>query len=204
MIDKDQQLISGLKALALEPTPEKMGKLGQLYDLLRRWNQVFNLTTVTDPKGFVTLHILDSLTIRRFLQGNRIVDVGTGAGFPGLPLAIFEPDREFVLLDASVKKIRFVRQAVLELGLDHVDTVHSRVEQYQPPDPFDTVVTRAFADLATGFNRCRHLIKPGGKFVAMKGKYPQTELETLANYRVESVIVPGLEAERHLVEIKTP
>ncbi len=204
MIDKDQQLISGLKALALEPTPEKMGKLGQLYDLLRRWNQVFNLTTVTDPKGFVTLHILDSLTIRRFLQGNRIVDVGTGAGFPGLPLAIFEPDREFVLLDASVKKIRFVRQAVLELGLDHVDTVHSRVEQYQPPDPFDTVVTRAFADLATGFNRCRHLIKPGGKFVAMKGKYPQTELETLVNYRVESVIVPGLEAERHLVEIKTP
>ncbi len=204
MIDKDQQLISGLKALALEPTPEKMGKLGQLYDLLRRWNQVFNLTTVTDPKGFVTLHILDSLTIRRFLQGNRIVDVGTGAGFPGLPLAIFEPDREFVLLDASVKKIRFVRQAVLELGLDHVDTVHSRVEQYQPPDPFDTVVTRAFADLATGFNRCRHLMKPGGKFIAMKGKYPQTELETLANYRVESVIVPGLEAERHLVEIKTP
>ena len=206
MISIDQELISGLKALSLEPAPEKMEKLEQLFGLLQRWNKVFNLTTVTDQKGFVTLHILDSLTVRPFLQGNRILDVGTGAGFPGLPLAIFEPDRKFVLLDASAKKIRFVRQAVLELKLSHVEAIQSRVEQFQPREKFDTVVTRAFAQVAVGFDRCRHLIKPGGKFIAMKGKHPKTELETLAmaNYQVKPVTVPGLEAERHLVEIEAP
>lgn len=196
-------LIFGLHKLGLAPTPDRIGKIERLYQALVRWNRVFNLTAVDDAVGFITVHVLDSLAIHPYLYGRRILDVGTGAGFPGLPLAVFLPQHRFVLLDAVAKKIRFVLQMALELELTNVGAVHARVEHYAASPGFDTIVTRAFAAAGRSFALCRHLLAPGGKFLAMKGQYPHAELPALAdlNHRIFPLRVPGLEAERHLIEI---
>ncbi|WP_022950175.1 16S rRNA (guanine(527)-N(7))-methyltransferase RsmG [Methylohalobius crimeensis] len=196
-------LTEGLEDLGLTPTPDRIGKIQLLYRSLVRWNRVVNLTAVKDETGFVTVHVLDSLAIHPYLRGSDILDVGTGGGFPGLPLAIFFPALRFVLLDAAAKKIRFVRQMALELGLTNVEAIHARIENYAAEPGFDTIVTRAFADAGRGFAQSHHLLAPGGKFLAMKGRYPEKELAALADrrHRVMPLRVPGLEAERHLIEI---
>jgi 16S rRNA (guanine527-N7)-methyltransferase len=173
--------------------------------LLAKWNAAYNLTAVRDPEEMITRHLLDSLVLLPYLQGPRVLDIGTGPGLPGIPLAIARPDCAFTLLDANAKKTRFVTQAVGELGLKNVDVVQARVENYRPVEKFDTLVARAFSSIADMLKNAQHLCAPGGRFLAMKGVYPEGELAAIpADYAVQEVAalnVPGLEAERHLVII---
>jgi 16S rRNA (guanine527-N7)-methyltransferase len=173
--------------------------------LLVKWNRAYNLTAVRDPAEMIEKHLLDSLSITGYLHGGRICDVGTGAGLPGVPLAIACPERHFTLLDSNGKKTRFLVQAAAELQLRNLDVVHARAEQYRPPAPCDTVVTRAFATLADMLATSGHLLAADGRFLAMKGAFPRDELAAVPpGFRVQDVVelhVPGLEGARHLVRI---
>ncbi|NNF52634.1 MAG: 16S rRNA (guanine(527)-N(7))-methyltransferase RsmG [Gammaproteobacteria bacterium] len=174
--------------------------------LLEKWNKTWNLTAVRDPIDMVPRHVLDSLSIRPWLAGTRIADVGSGAGLPGIPLAIAEPGRRFVLIDSAAKRTRFMTQAAATLGLSNVEVVHSRAEDYRPDSGFDTVISRAFASLADFTAAAGHLAKPDGRLLAMKGRYPGDEIAQLpATWqpaKVESLTVPGLAAERHVVVLR--
>lgn len=176
-----------------------------LVGLLDKWNKAYNLTSVRNPKDMLTRHIMDSLAIRKYLHGQRFIDVGTGPGLPGLPLAIAEPDKEFVLLDSLGKRIRFIRQVCHELKLSNVTAVQARVEDYQDEKQFDGVISRAFASLNDMLSWCEHLPAENGRFYALKGLYPQDELEQLpGQYKIESIEqinVPGIDASRHIVII---
>jgi 16S rRNA (guanine527-N7)-methyltransferase len=174
-----------------------------LLDELERWNRKVNLTAVRDRAQMQTLHIADSLAARPFLQGGQILDVGTGAGFPGLPLAIVEPEREFTLLDSNNKKVQFVRHAAGMLGLGNVRAVKARAEDYAPGHGFDTVIARALASLPRLVEIAGHHVREGGVFVALKGRHPADELEELPSpwcHEVVELDVPGLEkGSRHVV-----
>lgn len=175
----------------------------RLMDFLRmlvKWNRVYNLSAISDPEQMVRLHLLDSLSVLPFLHGTRCIDVGTGAGLPGIPLAIARPDMRFALLDSNSKKTRFIQQVCIELGLKNVLPVHDRVEQYQPEDKFDTVTARAFAALPDMLTKTRHLLTSGGKLLAMKSKETDAlEREDFQFSGVQSLLIPGLEATRNLV-----
>lgn len=176
--------------------------------LLSKWNKAFNLTAIRDEPQMVTRHLLDSLAIASYLTGRRIIDVGSGAGLPGIPLAILLAQREFHLLDSNGKKTRFLFQVKTALGLDNMVVHHSRVESFRPADPFDTVLSRAFASLQVMIRDCRHLLAPEGRLLAMKGAYPTAEVEAIrpqvADVVVYPLAVPGLQEQRHLVEISLP
>ena len=178
-------------------------KLEALLAELERWNRRMNLTAIREPGEMITGHLLDSLVVRPLLQGSRIADVGTGAGFPGLPLAVCEPARQFTLLDANSRKIMFVQHAAGVLGLDNVEAVKARAEDYAPARRFDTVIARAVASLAELVEMAGHLVGEDGVFVALKGRYPEEELTRLPaawSWRVTGLEVPGLEAgSRHAV-----
>ena len=180
------------------------GKMAALLTELEKWNRRVNLTAVRDPDAMVTAHILDSLVARPLLEGKTVLDVGTGAGFPGLPLAIVEPDRRFTLLDSNNKKIQFVRHALGVLGLDNVETVKARAEDYAPGRRFDTVIARALAALPRLVEIAGHLVGEGGVLVALKGRYPAEELERAPwSHEVMQLAVPGLEAaSRHAVLLR--
>lgn len=192
-----------LKQTALSITDQQKQQLVKLVLLLVKWNKAYNLTSVRDPMEMLVKHILDSLVVSPYLQGQRFIDVGTGPGLPGLPLAIVNPDKHFVLLDSLGKRISFIRNAIRELGLNNVETVLSRVEVYQPDHQFDGVLSRAFASLKDMVDWCHHLPAPNGKFYALKGQYHQQEVEQLdPMMKIEQVIplqVPELMAERHLI-----
>lgn len=174
-----------------------------LLDELERWNRKVNLTAIRDRAEMVTAHIEDSLAVRPWLQGEQVLDIGTGAGFPGLPLAIVEPDRDFTLLDSNNRKVAFVEHARSLLGLDNVRAVHARAEDYAPGYCFDTVLARAVASLAKLLAIAGHHVGEGGVFVALKGRYPAAELEQVPDTwdtSVQELKVPGLEAgSRHVV-----
>jgi 16S rRNA (guanine527-N7)-methyltransferase len=177
-------------------------RLAALIELLAKWNRVYNLTAVREPHAMVARHILDSLVVLPFLTHGRLLDVGTGAGLPGLPLAIVRPDLFLTLLDSNAKKLRFVRQASAELGLGNVDVVQQRVEQYRPAQAFDMVISRAVASIGELYRDTARLVRPGGRFLFMKGARPQEEIAAFAppgQLHVEVLQVPGLDAERHLV-----
>ncbi|CAA0115200.1 Ribosomal RNA small subunit methyltransferase G [Halioglobus japonicus] len=171
--------------------------------LLAKWNKAYNLTAVRDEAQMVTRHLLDSLAIAPFINRQRLIDVGTGAGLPGVPLAILFPQREFHLLDSNGKKTRFLFQVKTALGLDNMAVHHSRVEAFRAAEPYDAVLSRAFASLQDMVQGCRHLLAPDGCFLAMKGQLPSEELAPLSQDYPESAIyplcVPGLDEQRHLV-----
>jgi 16S rRNA (guanine527-N7)-methyltransferase len=177
-----------------------------LLDELERWNRKVNLTAIRDRDEMVTAHIVDSLVARPFLEGETILDVGTGPGFPGLPLAIVEPDREFTLLDSNNKKIMFVQHVAGLLGLANVRAVKGRGEDYAPGHRFDTVIARALAALPRLVEIAGHHVREDGVFVALKGRYPTEELEELTapwSFDVEELDVPGLESgSRHAVLLR--
>ena len=178
----------------------------RLLDELERWNRKVNLTAVRDREQMRILHIADSLAAQPLLHGRRILDIGTGAGFPGLPLAIVEPDRQFTLLDSNNKKIRFVEHALGVLGLDNVVAIQSRAEDYAPGHRFDTVIARALASLPRLVEMAGHHVGEDGVFVALKGRYPAEELEQLPapwSHDVVELDVPGLEqGSRHAVLLR--
>ena len=195
-------LESGLAALNLPHTPEQIDQLLAFIKLIAKWNKAYNLTAVRNNEDMARLHILDSLAILPHIEGKRVIDIGTGAGLPGIPLAIFLPEVEFVLLDSNAKKTRFVQQVILELKLKNVSVIHSRAEDYQPEQGFDTVTTRAFASLPDMVKMTAHLLSPNGVLLAMKGQIPEAELAEMNTHTtLIKINVPEVEAERCLVRL---
>ena len=190
----------------IQLTDLQKDQLIQLVQLLHKWNKAYNLTSVRDPQEMLVKHILDSIVVSPYLQGDRFIDVGTGPGLPGLPLAIINPTKQFVLLDSLGKRISFIRNAVRELGLTNVEPVLSRVEEYQPEQKFDGVLSRAFASLKDMTDWCTHLPKQDGYFYALKGIYHEDEVQELdKKFEVKDVItlnVPELVGERHLIVLR--
>jgi 16S rRNA (guanine527-N7)-methyltransferase len=197
------RLIQDAKSMEVTLTERDAERLLQLLDELERWNRTYNLTAITKREDMVTHHLLDSLAIHADLHGSSVADVGTGAGFPGLPLAVLNPERRFTLIDSAGKKIRFVNHAAHALGLTNVAGVHSRVESMHPETPFDTVVTRAFAALPEMLEQVVPLCGPQTRVLAMKGKWPNEELKALPpDWHVGSsrdLTVPGLDEARCVI-----
>ena len=203
-----QQLIAeGVAAMGLDLPRDAQDKLAAYLDLMSKWNRVHNLTAVRETEDMVTLHILDSLSVLPHIEGAKhMVDVGTGAGLPGIPVAIARPGMRVTLLDSSHKKCAFLEQAKAELGLGNVSVVCARVEEWKPGAGFDAVVSRAFSDLADFVAQAKHLLAPGGRLVAMKGVYPFEEIARLpSSHKVAEVVelrVPKLDARRHVVLVE--
>lgn len=199
------QLTDGLDALGLSLLPRQHQALLDYLALLYKWNRVFNLTAVRDPAQMVSRHLLDSLAILPWVQGSRVLDVGTGAGLPGIPLAIALPEFQFVLLDSNGKKTRFLKQAVAELGLSNVSVEQARVEAYQDARGFDTITSRAFADLHDMLRLTSHLRAPGGYWLAMKAGLAELERQPLPEGLEATTVplrVPGEPAQRHLIVVR--
>jgi 16S rRNA (guanine527-N7)-methyltransferase len=200
----EEQIAGGVAAMGIDLPDGAIAKLAGHLSLVEKWNRVHNLTAVRSTDQMVALHVLDSLSILAHL-GNAadIVDVGTGAGLPGIPLAIARPALRVTLLDSSHKKCAFLQQAKTDLGLANAEVVCDRVESWKPAKKFDVAVSRAFSDLADFVEQARHLVAPGGQLIAMKGVHPFDEIARVpASHRVSQVLeltVPGLDAHRHAV-----
>lgn len=203
-----QLLHDGLAAMGKTLPAHAQGQLLAYVYLLEKWNRTYNLTAVRAPEQMIPRHLLDSLVIIPYLQGPRVLDMGTGAGLPGIPLAVARPDLDFVLLDSNAKKTRFVTQVCAELELKNIEVAQTRVEKYLPAQLFDTIVSRAFSTIADMLVASRHLCSPGGQVLAMKGVYPREELAAIPpGYQVRAthtLIIPGVQAARHVVVIMPP
>jgi len=199
-------LITAAAALGLSLSRQQHYALLDYVALMQKWNRVYNLTAIRDPQRMISHHLLDSLAIVPHIHAANVLDVGSGAGLPGIPLAIARPDISVTMLDSNQKKTAFIQQAIAELGLKNAQAVNERVENWQAPRLFDAIVSRAFADLSDFVRQTQHLLVPGGKFAAMKGLRPDMEIAKLPDaFKVEKVlelVVTGLEAERHLVVVQ--
>ena len=198
------QLDALIAQTELEVSEQQRQQLIGYVEMLDKWNKAYNLTSVRDPKEMLVKHIMDSIIVSTHLQGERYIDVGTGPGLPGVPLAIMSPEKTFVLLDSLGKRIRFIKQVLHELKIENVTPIQSRVEEYQPEEKFDGVLSRAFASMTDMVEWCHHLPKAEtGHFLALKGLLPQDEIEQLPEWcsvtEVKALNVPQLEGERHLV-----
>lgn len=201
----EARLAAGLSGLGLALAPGQVEALRRLVDELADWNARFNLTAIRNPAAVVDKHLLDSLAVLPHLRGLSVADIGTGAGFPGLPLAIADPDRRFTLVESTGKKANFLRHAVTELALPNVEVVQARAEAYRPSRLFDSVISRALGSLSDFVRVAGHLAGRGGRLLAMKGKVPEGEIAALPPgwkaLAVHPIRVPGLDAERCLVEL---
>ena len=207
----ETMLQSGAGQMGITLTPEQAGQLRRYVDLLVKWNRVYNLTAVRDPEEMVSRHILDSLSILPHVEtlveaGGRLLDVGSGPGLPGIPLAIMLPDRDISTLDCVGKKIRFQQQVKADLLLSNLTPLNERTENWQPSEPYDAVVSRAFSSLQDMITGTEHFLHPRGRWLAMKGIHPELELAELQAVRHDivmkkshSLTVSGCEGQRHLV-----
>ena len=204
-MDPAQTLLAGARTLGVPLSAEGAARLLALTAELARWNRTYNLTAISDPEAMLTHHLLDSLAVHPDLAGTRIADVGTGAGFPGLPLALVNPGRQFTLIDSAGKKVRFVAHAAHLLGLGNVAPLHARVEALHPGAPFDTVLARAFAPLPELLPAIAGLCGPDTTVLALKGRRPDAEIAALPapwRLRAERVIdVPGLDEARCVLSL---
>jgi len=204
LLSKLQKLIA---QTSIQVSDHQVQLLIQYVELLHKWNKAYNLTSVRDPQDMLIKHIMDSLMVGEILQGKSFIDVGTGPGLPGIPLAILYPERNFVLLDSLGKRITFLRQVVFQLKLANVEPVKSRVEDYQEKTPFDGVLSRAFSSLNDMVSWCSHLISEDhGQFLALKGQYPTDELtnlpENISLVSSHEIKVPELVGKRHVMVLK--
>lgn len=204
--EEHRSLVIGAKQLGLDLDLHQIDQLMTYLKLFDKWNHAFNLSAIREPAAMVKLHLLDSLSIAPLLQGERFIDVGTGGGLPGIPLAIKFPHKSFTLLDSAGKKTRFLFQVKQELGLNNVTVENRRVEQYYPQPGFDGVISRAFASLQDMVKSCAHLLNESGRFWAMKGQVPVAELKEIQqHYTVEHchrLQIPGMAAQRCLLVIR--
>lgn len=202
------EIEKGAQALKLEPTQAQLTLLTNYVLLLNKWNKAYNLTAIRDPHEMVQRHIIDSLSVVRFIKGGNILDVGSGPGLPGIVLAIMYPEKRITTLDSNGKKTRFMMQSKLDLQLDNLTVENRRVESYQPDVAFDGITSRAFSSLLNMVEGTKHLLSPSGVYLAMKGLYPEDELKELIDCHdvnlvaCESLQVPGTEGSRHLVILK--
>lgn len=200
-----QQLQRGLAELSIELDADRQQQLIQYLELISKWNRHFNLTAIRDINEMLPLHVLDSLTVLPYLRGEKVLDVGTGAGLPGIPLAISRPELHVTLLDSNGKKTRFLTQVKIELGLNNVDVVKERIEDYRPEHKFDVIVSRAFASLTDMINAVKHLITSETRVLAMKADAEQ-ELATcpvgFEPIAIHELTIPGLMVKRQLIEIQ--
>ena len=199
----EKVLRGGLERLAL-PLPDGAASALLAYvELLARWNRTYNLTAVRNPVEMVTRHVLDSLAVMPWMQAGRLMDAGAGAGLPGIPLAIANPSLEVTPVDSAGKKIRFMNHVKRQLELANVHPLHARVEQLEPAEPFEAVISRAFTSLESFATSVRHVVGRNGRLLAMKGHFPEDEIDGLPNWvrvdAVEKIVVPGLHENRHLV-----
>ena len=200
------RLLRGVAEMNMTLSDEQLSALMQFLELFIKWNKAYNLTSIRDPRDMVPLHLLDSLAVNPFLgDATNLIDVGTGPGWPGMVLAIMNPQRKFTLLDSNGKKTRFMFQAKAALGLSNVTIINDRVEAYHPSEPFDMIVSRAFASLEDMVTWCRHLLAPAGCFLAMKGQYPDDELAALPAgiqlAEANRIEVPGVDGQRHVLRL---
>lgn len=197
-------LEQGIKDAKLDIAAQTQQKLLDYLALMQKWNKVHNLTAVRDADEMVTLHLLDSLVVLPFIDAKHLLDVGSGAGLPGIPLAICLPDLQVTVIDSNSKKVSFMRQAKAELGIANLEVLGGRVEEIAPTRKFEIIISRAFSDLSLFISLTHHLLDAQGKWLAMKGVYPEVELAELAAKtgvtasKVEVLNVPGLDAQRHL------
>lgn len=208
-MSRDAQLAAGMQALGIALPAATQEKLLAYAAFLEKWNRTYSLTALRDPLLAVSHHLLDSLAILPFVNGTNLLDVGSGGGQPGIPLAIARPELAVTLVDSNGKKTAFLQQAAIELGLKNVQVVAARVEAYRPPAPFAAITSRAFAELADFVSMTRHLLAPGGAWLAMKGVRPEAEMNKLRDLpgratvtEVHRLAVPGVDGERHLVVIR--
>jgi 16S rRNA (guanine527-N7)-methyltransferase len=202
----EERLAEGAGILGVELALPARQKMLDYLRLLDKWNRVYRLTAITDPAQAVSHHLLDSLAVLPFVDATTLLDVGSGGGTPGIPLAIARPELQVVLVDSNAKKEAFLRQVAIELALGNVAVHRGRVEAYRPAERFANIAARAFADLGTLVASSRHLLRAGGRWLAMKGLRPDGEIARLpAGVRVAGVHrlpVPGVDGERHLVVIE--
>jgi 16S rRNA (guanine527-N7)-methyltransferase len=202
-VSLETRLEKGLAKLEISDPPGLRDNLLAYIRLLDKWNRTYNLSAVRDPDKMVTHHLLDSLAVLPWLRGQRLIDVGSGAGLPGIPLAIARPDMRVTLLDSNQKKTAFMEQVALELKLSNVEVVNRRAEDYRPPQPFDIVITRALSDLDGFVSLTRHLGSANIRWLAMKGVYPYEEFAQLSSatkvVEVATLAVPDMDADRCLV-----
>jgi 16S rRNA (guanine527-N7)-methyltransferase len=200
-----QLLSEGIRTLNLDINTEKQSLLLTYLEQLAKWNKAYNLSGIKDPERMLTLHLLDSLSVLPFINGNSVLDVGTGAGLPGLPIAICQPRKRVNLLDSNGKKTRFLFQTATRLNLNNIIVINERVENYSSPDNVDLVISRAFSSIAQFITQTRHLLGEKSKLLAMKGHYPQAELEDMPPgfklLKIHELKIPGEAGARHLLEI---